>query len=127
MKRFVVVVLLTALGSPLAAQEFEEITPESEAALELGLAWLAKNQGPKGNWESNDLGLVSMGALAFMAAGNAPNRGKYGKEVAKALEYVVENAKPSGLLNVSDAQREWAGHLCARPGPRHDHGQRSAA
>ena len=115
MQRTVVIALLFALawlplGCPVEAQEFEEITAESEAALDLGLAWLAKNQGPKGNWESNDLGLVSMGALAFMAAGNAPNRGKYGKEVAKALEFVVENAKPSGLLNISDAQRDMYNH-----------------
>src|SRR6188768_2670969 len=107
MKRIVVFSLLVALATSalprVRAQEFEEITTESEAALDLGLAWLAKNQGSKGNWDSNDLGLVSMGALAFMAAGNAPHRGKYGKEVAKALEFVVENAKPSGLLNISDA------------------------
>src|SRR4029079_16307334 len=103
-------VMLLILVSPVAGQEFEEITPESEAALDAGLAWLAKNQGPKGNWESNDLGLVSMGALACMSAGNAPNRGKYGKEVAKALEFVVENAKPSGLLNISDAQRDMYNH-----------------
>jgi hypothetical protein len=105
-----VFILLVALNGTAVAQEFEEITPESEAALEMGLAWLAKNQGAKGNWESNDLGLVSMGALAFMAAGNSPNRGKYGKEVAKALEFVVENAKPSGLLNISDAQRDMYNH-----------------
>src|SRR4029078_11098687 len=110
MKRFVIFVLITALASTALAQEFEEITPESEAALDAGLAWLAKNQGPKGNWESNDLGLVSMGALAFMAAGNAPNRGKDGKEGAKALEFVVENAKPSGLLNISDGQRDMYNH-----------------
>jgi hypothetical protein len=105
------VALAASCGPTLAvAQSFEEITPESEAALELGLQWLAKNQGPKGNWESNDLGLVSMGALAFMAAGNSPHRGKYGKEVAKALEFVVENAKPSGLLNMSDGQRDMYNH-----------------
>src|SRR5215211_1188258 len=85
MKRFIIFTLLLALAAPALGQDFEEITPESEAALDAGLAWLAKNQGPKGNWESNDLGLVCMGALAFMAAGNAPHRGKYGKEVAKAL------------------------------------------
>jgi hypothetical protein len=110
MKRFIISTLLLALASPTLGQDFEEITPESEAALDAGLAWLAKNQGPKGNWESNDLGLVCMGALAFMAAGNAPNRGKYGKETAKALEFVVENAKPSGLLNISDGQRDMYNH-----------------
>ncbi len=115
MKLFVVAALLFAIALPVTVreaggQEFEEITPESEAALELGLQWLAKNQGSKGNWESNDLGLVSMGALAFMAAGNSPNRGKYGKEVARALEFVVENAKPSGLLNIADGQRDMYNH-----------------
>lgn len=110
MKRFAFLTLLLALSVSAFGQDFDEITPQSEAALEQGLAWLAKNQGPKGNWESNDLGLVSMGALAFMAAGNSPNRGKYGKEVAKALAFVVESAKPSGLLNISDAQRDMYNH-----------------
>src|SRR5256885_10793639 len=58
----------------IADDEANEITRPSEAALERGLAWLAKNQGSEGSWGSNDLGLVSMGALAFMSAGNAPGR-----------------------------------------------------
>src|SRR5213079_2786354 len=66
-----------------------EVTPESETALRRGLAWLAKNQGPEGNWESNDLGLVSVGALAFLSAGHTPGHGKYGAVVDKALDYVL--------------------------------------
>ncbi len=93
-----------------AAQTEDEITPESEAALERGLDWLARNQGPEGNWGSSDLGLVSMGALAFMSAGHAPGRGKYGRELDKALEFVVSRAKPSGLLNIADAQRDMYNH-----------------
>ena len=103
-------VVVSLLARPLCAQELEEMTPASEVALERGLAWLAANQGPEGNWESKDLGLVSMGALAFMAAGNAPNRGKYGKQTAKALEYVIQHAKPSGLLNSQEAKRDMYNH-----------------
>jgi len=88
----------------------DEITPASEAALERGLAWLAKNQGSDGNWGSNDLGLVSMGALAFMSAGHLPERGHYGREVEKALEFVISRSKPSGLLNISDPQRDMYNH-----------------
>jgi hypothetical protein len=88
----------------------DEITPESELALDRGLEWLARNQGAEGNWGSNDLGLVSMGALAFLSAGHAPGRGKYGREVDKALEFVVSRAKPSGLLNISDGQRDMYNH-----------------
>ena len=87
-----------------------EITPESDKALALGLEWLARNQGPEGNWTSNDLGLVSMGALAFLSAGHMPGRGRYGEACQRALDYVMSNAKPSGLLNIADAQRDMYNH-----------------
>ena len=87
-----------------------EITPESSQALQRGLTWLARNQGSEGNWTSNDLGLVGMGALAFLADGHFPGRGEYAKEVERALDYLVRNAKPSGLLNISDPQRGMYNH-----------------
>src|SRR5262245_13232153 len=98
---------MSCLAAPARADDvLDEMPPPSEAALERGLAWLAKNQGVEGNWGSNDLGLVGMGALAFMSAGHAPGRGKYGREVEKALDFVVSRSKPSGLRNVSDAERD---------------------
>ncbi|MEX2173586.1 MAG: squalene--hopene cyclase [Pirellulaceae bacterium] len=97
-------------AAPAWGQADDEITPQSEAALERGLEWLARNQGPEGNWGSSDLGLVSMGALAFMAAGHAPGRGKYGRELDKALDFVISRAKPSGLLNIADSQRDMYNH-----------------
>ena len=87
-----------------------EITPQSEQALARGLKWLAQNQGPEGNWTSNDLGLVSTGALAFLAAGHAPGRGPYGQTVQRALDYVLENCSNSGLLNVADERRGMYNH-----------------
>ncbi len=99
-----------ALNASARAEGDWEITTESDQALHRGLDWLAANQGPDGNWQSNDLGLVSMGALAFMSAGYAPGRGKYGKHVQRALDYVVNNAKPSGKLNISHAQRDMYNH-----------------
>ncbi len=98
-----------AVAGPLLTPD-NELTPASELALDRGLDWLARNQGPEGNWGSKDLGLVSMGALAFMSAGHAPGRGKYGRELDRAIEYVTNNAKPSGLLNISDQQRDMYNH-----------------
>lgn len=99
-----------AWSQPALPYPENEITLESEAALEAGLAWLARNQGPEGNWDSNDLGLVATGALAFLAAGHLPGRGEYGDSVERALDYVVRNAKPSGLLNIADPQRDMYNH-----------------
>jgi hypothetical protein len=109
----VAVVLSIALlgGRAYSAPDGDwEITPQSEAALAHGLEWLALNQGPDGNWGSNDLGLVSMGALAFLADGHTPGRGKYGHNVELALNYVLSHAKPSGLLNIADPQRDMYNH-----------------
>lgn len=92
------------------APAVNEITPESRAALDAGLEWLAANQGPDGNWGSNDLGLVSLGALAFLADGHTPGKGRYGAVVDKALNYVLKNAKPSGLINIAGAQRDMYNH-----------------
>ena len=110
-----VVVALTALAvgltAPCAMAEGDwEITRESERSAKLGLQWLAANQGRGGNWESDDLGLVAVGALAFLSAGHAPGRGRYGDNVRRALDYVVSNAHPSGLLNTSSHRRDMYNH-----------------
>lgn len=91
---------VSLLPSSVRAEGDWEITPESEEALEKGLAWLAANQGEQGNWGTNEIGVVSMCALAFMADGHLPGRGKYGKNVEDALNFVISNAQEkSGLLN----------------------------
>jgi hypothetical protein len=105
--------LVAAVPALAQAQELspeEEITPASEAALQRGLAWLAKNQGPDGSWGCSDLGLVGMGALAFLAAGHAPGRGLYGREVDRALDFILTRGRPSGLLNIADPQRDMYNH-----------------
>ena len=68
--------VLTTISAPLQclAEGEWEITPDSKKAVDRGLAWLARNQGPAGNWESQDLGLVALGAMAFLSAGHAPGR-----------------------------------------------------
>jgi hypothetical protein len=97
-------------AAPLWAEGEWESNAESRATLARGLEWLRQNQGDAGNWESNDLGLVGMGALAFLAAGYMPGRGRYGETVARALNYIINNAKTSGLLNESHSQRDMYNH-----------------
>ena len=106
-----VLFLASSWGPAMArADDDQEITSESEEALARGLAWLARHQGPEGNWTSNDLGLVSTGMLAFLADGHLPGRGRYGENVQRAMEYVLRSAKPSGLLNISEPGRAMYNH-----------------
>ena len=74
--------LLIVVWWPMAARGDDgEVTRESDETLARGLAWLARTQGPEGNWTSNDLGLVSTAMLAFLADGHLPGRGRYGENV----------------------------------------------
>ena len=106
-----VLIAAIALSSPTAGAEGKwETNTASEKAARLGLVWLAKNQGKDGNWQSQDLGLVSVGALAFLSAGNTPETGKYRENVRRALDYVLANAKPSGMLNITGNSRDMYNH-----------------
>ena len=106
-KRSASAVAAAGLVGPAAARaEGEwEITPESEVALARGLKWLAENQGVKGNWGSSYLSLAGMGALAFLADGHLPGRGKYGRAAQRALSYVIDRAKPNGLLSLNSYEQ----------------------
>lgn len=107
---FIAILIVLVFTHPLHAEGRWETTAASEQALTAGLDWLARNQGAQGNWGSNDLGVVGLGALAFLADGHFPGRGKYGDVVERALDYVLKNAKPNGLLNIAGAQRDMYNH-----------------
>jgi len=117
MRRAIIASLVFALGwiaqvAPVYAKEGGEweVTPESKLALERGLEWLKNNQGEKHNWNAKQLGLVSLGMLAFLSDGHMPGRGKYGKTVKSTLDYVLSKQRGSGLFNVSDAQKDNYNH-----------------
>src|SRR5207249_9522289 len=54
---------------------------------------------------NGNIAVSSLASLAFMAGGHQPGRGHYGKNVEKAIEYVLskEAAHPPGFLFYSGA------------------------
>ncbi len=82
------------------------ITAETQKAIDQGLEYLAREQQADGSWGtgkfSGNVAITSLGGLAFLAGGHQPGRGKYGKVVTKAVEYVLSQedrlAQP-GFLN----------------------------
>ena len=111
-RTWVCVAIIAAAAAPGAARAEGtwEVTPAGEEAARLGLKWLADNQGEEGNWGCKDLGLVAVGALAFLSDGNTMETGQYHENVRKALDYVLANAKPSGLLNIAGSRRDTYNH-----------------
>lgn len=100
----------SAQNAPMAG----EMTPEWNQACEKGLAWLAANQNADGTFGRGRLagnaGIVSLGALALMADGSTPGRGRYGRAVERALEYVLQHVTESGLVNSDSINGPMYGH-----------------
>ena len=60
----------------------EMMTPETDRAIQTGLAWLARSQNADGSFGSGtyrgNIAVTSLAGLAFMASGSSPGRGPYG-------------------------------------------------
>ncbi|MEO0588577.1 MAG: prenyltransferase/squalene oxidase repeat-containing protein [Planctomycetota bacterium] len=100
--------------SGAGAVTFEEITPESRAAVERGLELLATMQQPDGSYGKErygrHVGITSIAALAFMADGHLPGRGRYGPNVERAIDFVLRSATESGLLAADTSHGPMYGH-----------------
>ncbi|MFM8785028.1 MAG: prenyltransferase/squalene oxidase repeat-containing protein [Phycisphaerales bacterium] len=83
-------------------------------SVERGLAWLARAQNEDGSFGrgrmSENAGIVSLCALAFMADGSVPGRGRYGAAVERALEYVLKHVTESGLVTSDGTNGPMYGH-----------------
>lgn len=95
----------------------DEISPECKAAVEKGLGWLAARQTREGGFSgmqgfgySNNVAMTALAGLAFMEAGNLPGRGKYGKEVQRCLDFILNNCQDSGLIASDASQGPMYGH-----------------
>ncbi|MBI1917446.1 MAG: terpene cyclase/mutase family protein [Planctomycetes bacterium] len=93
------------------------ITPRTDTAIDKGLAYLASTSrggpfGIRGNYRGN-VAVNSLAALAFMAAGNQPDRGKYGRLVTDTLKFILSLSQANGFLT---------NPLATPHGPMYGHG-----
>jgi hypothetical protein len=78
-------------------------TTLTEAAVARGLRWLASQQKPDGRWEldggmRSDSAATSLALLPFLGAGQTHVTGKYQREVAAGLRWLLENQEEDGDL-----------------------------
>ncbi len=89
-------------------------TPESEAAVALGLQWLANHQNRNGSWSFNHTtrqcrgqcshpgslnncttGATGLALLCFLGAGHSDQTGEYKSTVLRGLKYLLSQMKSS--------------------------------
>ncbi|HYG74027.1 MAG TPA: prenyltransferase/squalene oxidase repeat-containing protein [Planctomycetota bacterium] len=96
--------------------DFVEITPKQEECIEKALAWLAKNQSKDGSWGSEgasgsyQMAMTGLAGLALLSAGHSPGRGKYGQNVARAIEFCLKNQDRDGLISSRNDGQQMYGH-----------------
>lgn len=84
-------------------------TQETEAAVQLGLKWLKKQQQPNGEWSlsgpyshgslsENRVAATAMAMLAFQGNGNTHQSGEYRDAVKQATEWMVRQQGRNGAF-----------------------------
>jgi squalene cyclase len=95
------------------------ISAELSNSLNKGLKFLAASQQDDGSWSGNygrNVGETSLCLMAFISMGNLPGEGEYGHVVGKGVNWVVDQAKPNGLIQYSNQEKQAAvmyGHALA--------------
>jgi hypothetical protein len=103
------VLLLVIVGLTSPARAAEELYPKHcnarvSKAVQKGLDYLAKTQTPDGNWNAGQdsnaypVSMAALAGMAFLANGNTTTRGPYAENVARVVQYLLSQAKPSGII-----------------------------
>ncbi len=120
--------LIPVLGvSPAASEEpaadpaprgpqVREISEQGQEAIAKGLAWLAERQQEDGSWKANvgyklnsdyrltaaqtgHPGVSALAGMAFLAGGNIPGRGRYGRNVELLVKYLISCITADGMIS----------------------------
>jgi hypothetical protein len=103
----------------------EELSPDLDAAIARGLAYLARQQQSDGSFQSREKGndnnphftgpkvaLTGLSLMAYLAAGRMPDTGKHGQTVRHATDFLIKACPEDGYFGKVDGSRMY-GHAIA--------------
>lgn len=85
-----------------------EFDARTRDRVEKGLAWLTSRQNPNGSWnnrvgyklyddyfgeDNESVDVTAIAGMALLAGGHVPGRGKYGKHIAKGVEWLLSKVR----------------------------------
>ncbi len=91
--------VLAADEKPKGNDEKTKIDDEVKRATAKAYEWMAGKQNSDGSWgDQYNTAITGFALMAFMSQGHVPNQGKYGREVAKGIRYLMASQREDGYL-----------------------------
>jgi hypothetical protein len=91
-----------ALSQTLAGRaEAAKNDPAVDAAIDKGLAWVAKTQSSQGHWTAGGYptAMTALAGTALIASGSTTIQGPYSKQIRKSVDYLTMNKlRQNGLI-----------------------------
>ena len=74
-----------------------------ETAVDRGLRWLSEQQADDGRFPSDEIAqpaVTSLAIMAYLSRGHVPDQGPYGKQVSKAIDFVLSTQRRQGYFSL---------------------------
>jgi hypothetical protein len=92
-------------AAPPVIQDNVTVDDPTEKVIKGALKYLAVKQTPNGSWNAgageHPVAMTAYTLMAFLAAGNTPNEGEYGKAVARGTNYLLDRVGPDGYISIN--------------------------
>ncbi len=114
LKRIAVAMLVVLAVCPSVDAAKKKKDPKVTQAVNRALAYLAREQQRQGYWEANGgqyrVAMTALAANALLAEGSTTMRGRYARNIRLAVDYLVEMARPNGLIGFQQDYHYTYGH-----------------
>ncbi|ELP31901.1 prenyltransferase/squalene oxidase repeat-containing protein [Rhodopirellula baltica] len=87
------------LSSALPASEWARV----ESSVDEGLKWLASQQAEDGRFPSEEVAqpaVTSLAIMAFLSRGHLPDKGPYGAQISRAIDFVLSTQRRRGYFSL---------------------------
>ena len=92
------------------------VDPDTESVIHGALAWLAQQEGIDGSWsksgggDTEPVAMTGYALMAFIATGNLPDDGEYGRNVTSGMQYLLNQIQPDGIFRSADRGKYMYNH-----------------
>ena len=85
-----------------------------EEAVSRGLEFLVREQRRQGYWEVGSgnyrIAMTALSGISLASEGSTTTRGKYARNISRAVDYLLDASQPNGLIGFPDDYHYMYGH-----------------